>query len=203
MEVPCPVTGRSAIFASRVLPRPIRAKETAADFRAAMEQLGSVEDPGGVVIDLRGNGGGSLKAAVDICDLLVAKMTVATYWRPSGRDQFLRPRKRQNAASGVSPNEGLDVPVEDDERNRSLGWRQERELAAVSGGKCPAGRTPRSRLAEGRRVPGIEDQGLRFPIGPCGLVHRRFSWIKTEPAAGRRRNRMVYRLAVGVSSSSV
>jgi len=198
-------------------------RSTAADFRAALEQLRSAEIRG-LVIDLRGNGGGSLKAAVDICDLLVAKgeivttrgrdgqvarsyrasgkapftgfpiavlvnrgsasaseivaaclqdhdraivvgersygkgtvqevvdmgdafgamkLTIATYWRPSGQN-INRPKEdAKNAAWGVSPNEGFDVPVEDDERDRLLGWQQQRELAAVSGGKCPAGELP-------------------------------------------------------------
>ena len=35
----------------------------------------------------------------------------------------------KNAAWGVSPNEGYDLPVEDDERNRLLRWQQEHELA--------------------------------------------------------------------------
>ncbi len=45
-------------------------KGTAADFRAALEQLRK-EKIRGLVLDLRDNGGGSLKAAVDICDMLV------------------------------------------------------------------------------------------------------------------------------------
>ncbi|MGA2255155.1 MAG: S41 family peptidase [Thermoguttaceae bacterium] len=199
-------------------------KETATDFRAALEQLRSAGIHG-LVLDLRGNGGGSLKAAVAICDMLIAKgeivttrgrdgriahsfrasgkapftdfpiavlvnrgsasaseivagclqdhdraivvgersygkgtvqevvdmgdtfgamkLTIATYWRPSGQN-INRPKEdakndSKNATWGVSPNEGYDVPVEDDERNRLLSWQQERELAALNGGKSPAG----------------------------------------------------------------
>ena len=47
-------------------------KGTAADFRAALEQLRK-EKIRGLVLDLRDNGGGSLRAAVDICDMLVPR----------------------------------------------------------------------------------------------------------------------------------
>ena len=71
------------------------------------------------------------------------KLTIATYWRPSGQN-INRPKEdakndAKNAAWGVSPNEGYDVPVEDDERDRLLSWQQEHELAALSGGKSTAG----------------------------------------------------------------
>jgi len=197
-------------------------RSTAADFRAALEDLRK-EGIRGLVLDLRGNGGGSLKAAVDVCDMLVAqgeivttrgrdgqvarrfrasgkapftgfplavlvnrgtasaseivaaclqdhdraivvgersfgkgtvqevvdlgesfgamKLTIATYWRPSGQN-INRPKNDAGAAWGVSPNEGYEVPVADDERSRMLSWQQERELAAVSGGKSPPGEVP-------------------------------------------------------------
>ena len=51
----------------------------------------------------------------------------------------MRKSDMKNAAWGVSPNEGYDVPVEDDERERLLSWQQEHELAALSGGKSTAG----------------------------------------------------------------
>ena len=199
-------------------------KGTAADFRAALEQLRK-EKIRGLVLDLRGNPGGSLKSAVDICDMLVPKgeivttrgrdgqvlraysgfrqgrlhrlsdrgaggrlaapapakswppacrtttarsssaseatararcrkwwtwarvgrmkLTIATYWRPSGQN-INRPKEDakndvQDAAWGVSPNEGYDLPVEDAERERLLRWQQDHELAALSGGTGPAG----------------------------------------------------------------
>ncbi len=200
-------------------------KGTAADFRAALEQLRK-QQVNGLVIDLRDNGGGSLRAAVDVCDLLVPrgdivttrgrdgqilhaypasgkapftdfpiavlvnrrsasaseivaaclqdhdraivvgersygkgtvqevvdlghafgaiKLTIATYWRPSGQD-INRPPKDdakhggKNAAWGVSPNDGYDVPVKEDERARLSSWRQDHELAALGGGKSAAG----------------------------------------------------------------
>jgi carboxyl-terminal processing protease len=197
-------------------------KGTAADLRAALEQLRKVELRG-LVLDLRGNPGGSFKSAVDVCDMLIPKgdivttrgrdgrvlrayrasgkavftdfpmavlvdgssasaseivaaclqdhdraivvgqrsygkgtvqevvdagpgsmkLTVATYWRPSGQN-INRPKDDakndvQDAAWGVSPNAGYDLPVEKAERERLLRWQQDHELAALSGGTGPAG----------------------------------------------------------------
>jgi len=202
---------------------------TAADFRAALEQLrrGKVA---GLVLDLRDNLGGSLFAAIDVCDMLIPrgdivttrsrngqvlrayrasgraqftdipmaalvnrttasaseivaaclqdhdraivvgertygkgtvqevddlghalgamKLTIATYWRPSGQD-INRPgtgTKQQdndgsglkNASWGVLPSEGYGVPVDEQQWQRLLKWRQERELAVLRGDKGAA-----------------------------------------------------------------
>ena len=217
-----PATGRSATsaFPAFTDAEPGE-KGTAADFRAALEQLRK-EKIRGLVLDLRDNGGGSLPAAVDICDMLVPqgeivttrgrdgqilqpirasgkapftdfpmavlvnrdsasaseivaaclqdhdraivvgersygkgtvqevvdlghtfgamKLTIATYWRPSGQN-INRPKEdanndAKNAAWGVSPNEGYEVPIDDKERDRLLHWQQEHELAALSGEKA-------------------------------------------------------------------
>jgi len=198
-------------------------RSTAADFRAALEQLRSA-GVRGLALDLRSNGGGSLRSAVDVCDMLVAKgeivttrgrdgqvdhayrasgkapftaipiavlvnhasasaseivaaclqdhdraivvgersygkgtvqevvdmgdpfgamkLTIATYWRPSGQN-INRPKgDAKSAAWGVSPDEGFGVTVDDDERNRMLNWQQAHELATVTGGKSPPGEVP-------------------------------------------------------------
>ena len=103
------------------------------------------------------------------------KLTIATYWRPSGQN-INRPKEdakndAKNAAWGVSPNEGYDVPVDDDERDRLLSWQQEHELADISGEKEPGRRRSAGpRAAESRRVLGIEDQGVR-------ALTRDSSWV--------------------------
>ena len=198
-------------------------KGTAADFRAALEELRK-QDFKGLVLDLRDNGGGSLRAAVDVAELLLPKgeivttrgrdgqvlrayyasgkgpftdvpmavlvnrhsasaseivaaclqdhdraivvgersfgkgtvqeivplgqafgtikLTIATYWRPSGQN-INRPKEEakseaKRAAWGVSPDEGYNITVEDDERERLLTWRHEYELAGLGGGKLPS-----------------------------------------------------------------
>ena len=45
----------------------------------------------------------------------------------------------KSATWGVSPNEGYNVPVEDEERERLLRWQQGQELAALCGEKNQAG----------------------------------------------------------------
>lgn len=46
-------------------------ERTAAEFRAAIEAIEADGSPRGLIIDLRGNGGGLLTAAVDVCDALL------------------------------------------------------------------------------------------------------------------------------------
>jgi carboxyl-terminal processing protease len=80
------------------------AKGTAADFRAALEKLQS-EKAGGVLIDLRDNRGGSVRSAVDVCDMLVAQGDIVT---TRGRDgQILRAYR----ASGKAAFSGFPIAV--------------------------------------------------------------------------------------------
>ena len=68
-------------------------KSTAADFRAALEQLRK-DNFRGLVLDLRDNRGGSLRAAIEICDMLVPSGQIVTM---RGRDGRVM---RSYAASG-------------------------------------------------------------------------------------------------------
>ncbi len=78
-----------------------------------------------IVVGERSYGKGTVQEVVDLGHAFGAmKLTIATYWRPSGQN-INRPKEDaksdvKNAAWGVSPNEGYDVPVEDDERDRLL-----------------------------------------------------------------------------------
>ncbi len=194
-------------------------KNTAGDFRAAMDQLGR-ENARGLILDLRDDRGGSLQAAIDICDMLVAhgqivttrgrdhqilhayrasgraafteipiavlvngstasaseivaaclqdngraivvgqrtygkgtvqqvfglgepfgavKLTIATYWRPSGQDINRPQDDGANLPWGVTPNEGYELLVTDEEREKLLKWQQDHELAALTGAAPPA-----------------------------------------------------------------
>ena len=88
----------------------------------------------------RSYGKGTVQEVVDLgYPFGTIKLTIATYWRPSGQN-INRPRENlkndsQNATWGVSPNAGFELAVEDDERDRLLTWQREHELAALSGGK--------------------------------------------------------------------
>ena len=98
-----------------------------------------------IVVGERSYGKGTVQEVVDLGRTLGAiKLTIATYWRPSGQN-INRPKEdAKNAAWGVSPNEGYDLPVKVDEHDRLLAWQHEHELAAtrthkwVSAG-CPGG----------------------------------------------------------------
>ena len=130
-----------------------------------------------IVVGERSYGKGTVQEVVDLGHAFGAmKLTIATYWRPSGQN-INRPKEdaksdAKDAAWGVSPNEGYDLPVEDDERNRLLvgnrntNWPHsaaERARPARSAGPC---------VLESRRVPGIEDQGVR------ALTRILLGWVK-------------------------
>lgn len=56
------------------------------------------------------------------------KLTVASYWRPSGKN-IQRPRDAdQQAAWGVSPDEGYKVSLGNDEQSRWRAWRARRDV---------------------------------------------------------------------------
>ena len=59
-------------------------KSTAADFLAALEQLRK-DKVRGLVLDLRDNRGGSLRAAIEICDMLVPRGEIVTTRGRGGR----------------------------------------------------------------------------------------------------------------------
>ena len=95
-----------------------------------------------IVVGQRSYGKGTVQEVVDEGPGSM-KLTVATYWRPSGQN-INRPKDDgkndvKSATWGVSPNEGFSVPVEDEERERLLRWQQGQELAALSGEKNQAG----------------------------------------------------------------
>ena len=97
-----------------------------------------------IVVGERSYGKGTVQEVVDLGRTFGAmKLTIATYWRPSGQN-INRPKDDakndvKNATWGVSPDEGYDLPVEGDESARLLSWQQDHELAALSGGKSAAG----------------------------------------------------------------
>jgi carboxyl-terminal processing protease len=98
----------------------------------------------GIVVGQRSYGKGTVQEVLDLGQACGAmKLTIATYWRPSGQN-INRPKEdakgnAKNAAWGVSPDEGYDLTVEDDERDRLLAWQQAHESVASGGGKGTAG----------------------------------------------------------------
>ena len=92
-----------------------------------------------IVVGQRSYGKGTVQEVFDFGPALGAmKFTVATYWRPSGRD-INRPKDDGNNVTwGVSPNDGYEVPVTDQQRQQLLLWQHNREVAALTGASPPA-----------------------------------------------------------------
>ena len=115
-----------------------------------------------VVVGQRSYGKGTVQEVIDLGDTFgMLKLTVATYWRPSGQD-INRPKDDgKNVPWGVTPNEGCEVPVSDKERQRLL--------AASTTGKWPLS-PARSRPTE------VPDRVLQKALdcleakGPAGNV---------------------------------
>ena len=113
-----------------------------------------------IVVGERSYGKGTVQEVVDMGHTFGAmKLTIATYWRPSGQN-INRPKEdaksdAKNAAWGVSPNEGYDVPVEDDERDRLL--------ALAAGARI--GRTQRRKRRRRRRSAGPRAAESRRVLG--------------------------------------
>ena len=82
------------------------------------------------------------------------KVTVATYWRPSGKNISRPPNadeagKQAKAPStgdwGVKPDEGYEVRLDKDQRTRLIRWLREHQLGRRSGGEAaPKGKQPKA-----------------------------------------------------------
>jgi carboxyl-terminal processing protease len=193
-------------------------KNTAAELRTALEEVGQSSPFSGILLDLRDNAGGYLQAAMDTCDLFLddgvivtfrdregvileqhratppvaiaqrvplailvnkysasssevvaaclqdhqravvvgertwgkgsvqqlfdlksggaLKLTIATYWRPSGVNIHRRSQDGDEQTWGVVPNEGYEVTVSDDEHRAIF---QEQRWQNVPGIDAPDG----------------------------------------------------------------
>jgi carboxyl-terminal processing protease len=83
---------------------------------------GTVQD----LIDLEGNRG-------------AIRLTTATYWRPSEKD-INRDETEEDGDWGVSPNEGYELKLDDEERARFQRWRRNRDVyRPIDNGEGPNG----------------------------------------------------------------
>jgi carboxyl-terminal processing protease len=198
------------------------AERTADDFRKALEEAGPGRDIDGLILDLRGNEGGLLKAAVELSDMLLdgglivstrgrggieksayyaeagtelpadfplvvlidrysasaseifaaalqdhhratvigertwgkgtvqnieeleggrsaLRITIATYWRPSGKDIHKRRHAKDTDDWGVRPDPGLEVVLAKDLYEKSVRTRRQRDVTPI--GELEAKRT--------------------------------------------------------------
>jgi carboxyl-terminal processing protease len=90
-----------------------------------------------IVIGERTWGKGTVQSIVDLEGGKSAlKITIATYWRPSGKNIHRLEADRtkdENGEWGVRPNDGFEVPMTDDERRAYYIWRRERDVIRVPG----------------------------------------------------------------------
>jgi carboxyl-terminal processing protease len=56
------------------------------------------------------------------------KLTTASYWRPNGKNIHRFPDSKETDEWGVKPDEGLDVPMKDEELREYLIWRSDRDV---------------------------------------------------------------------------
>jgi carboxyl-terminal processing protease len=106
------------------------------------------------VVGQRSYGKGSVQNVMTLDDgVSILKLTVATYWRPSGKNMHRFPRAKPSDEWGVSPNEGLEVKLTDQEFETWAEARRERDLAMMVSQKRPAG-------AEVKPLAKLEDKQL-------------------------------------------
>ena len=90
-----------------------------------------------VVVGQQSYGKGTVQEVTDMGESLgTLKLTVATYWRPSGRNIHRAKDDAKGAAWGVVPDEGFRVVVDDEEHARYHHWLEDRD----------SGRPPADRL---------------------------------------------------------
>ena len=90
-----------------------------------------------IVVGQQTFGKGTVQEVMDLGEAFgTLKLTIATYWRPNGRNIHRRPDDGKNATWGVTPDEGYHVPVDDEELTRFYRWRQDRDLARLSPDKA-------------------------------------------------------------------
>jgi carboxyl-terminal processing protease len=116
-----------------------RSSASAAEILAACLQ----DNSRAIVVGERSYGKGTVQEVVDMGHPFgEMKLTIATYWRPSGQN-INRPKEDakndpKNTTWGVSPNEGFEVAVGDEERQRLVIWQRKHELSALSSEKTSA-----------------------------------------------------------------
>jgi carboxyl-terminal processing protease len=91
-----------------------------------------------VVVGQRSFGKGTVQEVLDLGEAGTLKLTVATYWRPSGRNIHRnRSEEEKNATWGVLPDDGYEVIVDKEESVRFHQWRQDRDMPPPATDKTP------------------------------------------------------------------
>jgi carboxyl-terminal processing protease len=82
-----------------------------------------------VVVGERSYGKGTVQQILEIDGKgALLKLTTASFWRPSGEQIHRSPDKPVGSAGGVSPDEGFEVSLNDQQREQFISWRRSRDL---------------------------------------------------------------------------
>lgn len=93
-----------------------------------------------VIVGARTYGKGTVQELIDLpsgCGAM--KLTTASYWRPSGHNIHRLRTAKDSDEWGVTPDEGLNMPLDDDGLTRLLKRRDERDMFKPNGTPKPAG----------------------------------------------------------------
>jgi carboxyl-terminal processing protease len=106
------------------------------------------------VVGQRSYGKGSVQNILTLEDgVSVLKLTVATYWRPSGKNIHRFPKAKPTDEWGVSPSEGLEVKLTPSEYETWAERRRERDMAMMVSQRRPAGAEPDDKVAALKEFP--------------------------------------------------
>jgi carboxyl-terminal processing protease len=91
-----------------------------------------------VIVGQQSYGKGTVQELMDLGQAGTLKLTVATYWRPSGRNIHRnRGEEEPGATWGVLPDEGYEVVLDKEEFARFVRWRQDRDMPPLAGSHRP------------------------------------------------------------------
>ena len=132
-------TSRWPSWSTRTRPRPPRSSRPASRTTTARSIVGQ-----------RSFGKGSVQNILDLEDgNSVLKLTVATYWRPSGKNIHQFKDAKDKDEWGVSPDPGMEVKLSRDEYKSWAEGRRDRDLFSTAKGKAGRSRQARGREAQG------------------------------------------------------
>jgi len=102
-----------------------------------------------VVVGQRTFGKGTVQEMIDLPGKEgLLKVTVASYWRPSGRNINRSKGAGENQEWGVQPDPGCEVKLEGDQLPRFVRWRRDRDMSRPAGSGASSKGTERKTPVE-------------------------------------------------------
>ena len=124
-----------------------------------------------VVVGQRTWGKGTVQDVIELPDDEgILKLTIASYWRPSGKNIHRTKKASETDEWGVKPDTGCQVVVEGDELVKLHQWRLRRDVfrPAANGktpdGAAPNGKTPDGKTPDGTGIDPLVDRQLEKAV---------------------------------------